>query len=131
MTSVTRLMAVGMPGPQADLIGCDNAAGLVGTGGTKAAAVQLLGDYNQIATCASAGVAAFQLPPAEFSPILVILNNGASPALVFGAGTTETINALTANASFSATNGKVTVFYPSKITTTSPPTARWIAFVGT
>lgn len=131
MTNVIRLMAAGMPGPLADLVGCDNVAGLVGTGGTKAAAVQLSADYNQIATCASAGVAAFQLQPGEFSPICVVLNNGASPALVFAAGTTESINALSAGASFSVTNGKVGVFYPSKITTATPPTVRWLAFVGT
>lgn len=131
MTSPARLMAAGMAAGPANLVGCDNISGLVGIAGTKATAVQLTAEYAQIATCASAGVAAFQLPLAEFAPIQVLLNSGASPALVFAAGTTETINALTANASFSATNGKVTVFYPSVITTTTPPTRRWIAFVGT
>lgn len=124
-------MALGMPGQQALLVGSDNAAGLVGITGTKAAAVQLIAQFNQIATCASAGVAAFQLPPVESSPPVVVLNSGVSPALVFAAGAVETINALSAAASFSATNGKVTVFYPSKKTNAVPPVGRWIAFVGT
>lgn len=130
MATADRLMAVGMPGPQAREIGDSNTSGLVGIGGTKATAVQLLGTRNQIATCASAGVAAFQLPPGEFSPPVVILNNGASPALVFAAGTVETINALSAGASFSATNGKASVFYPAKNTTVTPSVIRWMAFVG-
>jgi glycosyltransferase involved in cell wall biosynthesis len=74
----------------------------------RAAAVALTGTVNILATVASAGVAAFQLPSAEASPEIVVENDGASSALVFAAGATETINALSAGASFSVTNAKPT-----------------------
>lgn len=114
MSSQDRLMAAGMPGGLAVQIGSASKFGLVGTGGTKAAAVTLVGTVNIIATCASAGVAAFQLPTAEGSPEVVVENDGASSALVFAAGAVETINALSAGASFSVTNAKRAVFYPCR-----------------
>lgn len=112
MTSPARLMAAGMPAGQAAQIGQSSTFALVGTGGTKAAAVALTGGVNIIATCASAGVAAFQLPLSEASPEIVVENDGASSALVFAGGSTETINALSAGASFSVTNAKRAIFYP-------------------
>jgi hypothetical protein len=127
MTSSARLMAAGMPAQQAVQIAGDANYGLIGTGGTKAAAVQLIAGTNFITTCASAGVAAFQLPPAEQSPVIAVYNGGASPALVFAAGTVETINALTAGASFSVTNGKSCIFTSSKKNTNTPSTPVWIA----
>lgn len=114
MSSQDRLMAAGMPGGLAVQIGSRSAYGLVGTGGTKATAVALTGTVNILATVASAGVAAFQLPPAEASPEVVVENDGASSALVFASGTTDTINALSAGASFSVTNAKRAVFYPCR-----------------
>jgi len=125
MTSSSRLMAAGMPAGQAVQLGGDSKFGLVGTGGTKAAAVQLVAGPNTIATCASAGVAAFQLPSAEASPPIPLDNSaGASSALVFAAGTTETINALSAGASFSVTNAKRAIFYPCRKSAT---VMGWIA----
>lgn len=114
MTSPERLMAAGMPAAQAVQIGTPTKFGLVGTGGTKAAAVQLVAGVNIIATCASAGVAAFQLPTAEGSCPVIVEDDGASSALVFATGTTETINALTAGASFSVTNAKRAIFWPCR-----------------
>lgn len=124
MTSPDRLMAAGMPAAQAVQLAGGSKSGLVGTGGTKAAAVQLVAGPNIIATCASAGVAAFQLPTAEGAPPIPVENDGASPALVFAAGTTETINALSAGASFSVTNAKRAIFYPCRKSST---VIGWIA----
>lgn len=129
MTTSNRLMAAGIPAGAAVQLAGENNGGLVGTGGTKATAVQLIAGQNMIATCASAGVAAFQLPTAEASCIVTVENDGASPALVFAAGTTDTINALTAAASFSVTNAKRAIFVPAKNTTASPVTGRWIAIL--
>lgn len=129
MTNPERLMAAGMPAGQAVQLAGNSKAGLVGTGAGKSTAVQLIGQYNYILTCASAGVAAFQLPLAEASYDVVVENDGASPALVFPGGTTDTINALTAGASFSVTNGKRAVFYPGKNNVGTPPTGRWIVIL--
>lgn len=112
MTSPDRLMAAGIAAGAAKQLAGYTSYGLVGTAGTKAAAVQLVSGNNIIATCASAGVAAFQLPTAEASPPVIVENDGASSALVYAAGTTETINALTANANFSVTNAKRAIFWP-------------------
>lgn len=125
MPSPSRLMAAGMPAGQAVQLGMSSKSAIVGTAATKATAVQLIAGVNTIATCASAGVAAFQLPTAEASPPIVVENDGASPALVFAAGTTETINALSAAASFSVTNAKRAVFFPRALTTLTPPTMGW------
>ncbi len=129
MPSVVRLMANGMAEPLADQLGQDNKSGLIGTGGTKATAVQLTGDINFIATCASAGVAAFQLATAEGSPPVIVENDGVSPALVFAAGTTEKINALTAGASFSVTNAKRAIFFPGVDNSVTPPVKRWVVIL--
>jgi hypothetical protein len=118
-------MAGGLPWAVAVQLAGESSAPLTGTGGTKAAAVQLIAGQNIVATCASAGVAAFILPPAEGSPIVTVENDGASSALVFTTGT-DTINALSAGASFSVTNAKRAIFVPAKNTTAVPPTGRWI-----
>lgn len=124
MTSPDRLMAAGVPAGAAVQLAGGTKFGIVGTGGTKAAAVQLVAGPNIIATCASAGVAAFILPSAEGSPEVVVENDGASSALVFANGTTETINALSAGASFSVTNAKRAVFYTCRKSAT---VVGWIA----
>lgn len=129
MTSPDRLMAAGIPAGAAVQLGSPSTpgAGLIGTGAGKSTAVQLIAGVNIIATCASAGVAAFQLPTAEGSPPVIVANNGASPALVFGNGTVETINALTAGASFSVTNGKSAIFWPGKKNSVSPSVPTWVS----
>jgi hypothetical protein len=129
MTTPERLMGAGMPFNQAIQISGNNVSGIVGTGGTKATAVQLLGGTNTIATVASAGVAAFQLQTAEASPPVVVEVDAGTSAVVYAAGTTESINALSAGAGFTVTNGKRAIFWPSKITTTTPPTNKWIAIL--
>lgn len=126
MTTPDRLMSAGMPAAQANQIGQPTSFGLVGTAATKATAIQLVAGVNIIATVASAGVAAFQLPSAEATPEVVVEVDGASPALVFAAGTTETINALSAAASFSVTNAKRAVFYPCRKSAT---TRGWVAIL--
>lgn len=117
MTSPTRLMAAGLPAGAAVQLGTDTSFGLVGTASTKATAVTLIAGANIIATCASAGVAAFLLPSAEASPPVIVENDGASSALVF-ANSTDTINALSAGASFSVTNAKRAIFWPCRKSTT-------------
>jgi hypothetical protein len=111
MTSSARLMAAGLPAGAAVQLGTDTSFGLVGTASTKATGVQLVAGANIIATCASAGVAAFLLPSSEASPPVIVENDGASSALVF-ANSTDTINALSAGASFSVTNAKRAIFWP-------------------
>lgn len=125
MTTPNRLMAAGVPAGAAVQLGMQSKSGIVGTGGTKATAVQLIAGVNTLATVASAGVAAFILPTAEASCEIVVDNQGASSALVFANGTTETINALSAGASFSVTNAKRAVFYSRTLTTLTPPTIGW------
>lgn len=124
MTSPDRLMAAGVPAGAAVQLAGASKFGLVGTGGTKGTAVQLVAGPNIIATCASSGVAAFILPTAEGSPPIPVENDGASSALVFATGTTETINALSAGASFSVTNAKRAIFWPCRKSAT---VIGWIA----
>lgn len=119
MSNPERLMAAGIPAGAAVQLSGNTQFGIVGTGGTKAAAVKLVAGPNIIATCASAGVAAFILPTAEGSPEIIVENDGASSALVFAFGTVETINALSAAASFSVTNAKRAVFYPCRKSATT------------
>ena len=107
MTSSERLMAAGMPWGQAVQIGTDSSYALTATGSTKAGALVLVGHNNMFATVASNTGAL--LPVAEASPPVTIYNGGAQPLLVYANGT-DTINALSAGASFSVTNGKACMF---------------------
>ncbi len=127
MTSPARLMAAGMPAAQANQLGTPTQYGLVGTAATRATGVQLIAGVNIIATCASAGVAVFQLPASEASPPVIVENDGASSALVCSlAGTTETVNALSAGATFSVTNAKRAIFWPCQKSAT---VRGWVAIL--
>lgn len=126
MATAGRLMAVGMPAAQAALLGTENQSGLVGVGATKAVAVVLSPGTNFISTVASAGVAAFILPFAEFSAPVSVYNGGASPALVF-AQAGDVINVLSTGQTFSVTNGKSALFWPGKKPASTPPVNAWTA----
>jgi hypothetical protein len=133
MTTSSRLMAAGMPPGQAVQIAMEStpAAGLVGTGTNKASAVQLIAGVNIIATIASAGVSYFQLPVAEAAPLVAIENQSGTAALVVAAGTTDTINALSAGASFSVTGSKNCLFIPGKKNSVTPSTGLWVTILST
>lgn len=126
--STSRLTALGMPAALALAMGQQNASGLTTTGSTKATALVLIPGANLISTCASAGVAACLLPFAEAIGDVVVMNGGASSALVF-AQAGETINALSTGASFSVTNGKQAIFISAKKANSTPPTGAWVAIL--
>lgn len=107
MTTSTELMASGMPGLQATMLGTDLATSLKSTGSTKATALVLATEANVFGTVSSNTGAL--LPPAGGSAPVAVYNGGANPLLVYAAGT-DTINALSAGASFSVTNAKAAIF---------------------
>ena len=129
MTEPSRLMAAGIPAGAALQLGTPSTpgAGLIGTGAAKSSAVPLIAGVNIIATVASAGVSYFQLPTAEASPPVIVGNQSGTAALVVANGTVEVINALSAGASFSVTNGKTAIFWPGKKNSVTPAVPCWIA----
>lgn len=117
MATAASLMASGVPGLVAQQIGATQGVSLTANSTTKATATVLVNTANFFGTVASTGAA--QLPAVASSPQIVIYNGGANALIVFAAGTTETINALTAGAGFSVTNGKSAIFTPGE--------TRWVA----
>lgn len=116
-SSPGRLLAAGMPAAQAAQIGSSDAINLTATGSTKAGALPLVGGLNIFTTAAlnTGGM----LPPASASPWVNVYNGGSNPILVYTGTSTDVINALSAGASFSVTNGKCATFIPAG--------NRWIA----
>ena len=110
MSTPGELMAAGLPAGVATQIGNSKQTALKATGSTKAGALILTGTFA-IFTTVSSGTGAL-LPPAVGSPPLVVYNGGSNALLVYANGT-DTINALTAGASFSVTNAKSAVFTPA------------------
>ncbi len=119
MSTAANLMGAGMPGLQAGMIGATPGTGLTTSVTTKATASQLTSNVCFFTTVASSG--ATLLPPADTSPPVAIYNGGANALAVFANGT-NTINALSAGASFSVTNGKGAIFYPAQ--------TGWVAILG-
>ncbi len=117
MADASSLMATGMPGGLAAQIGATVGAALTANNTTKATATAIINTGNFFTTVASTGAAI--LPPAGTSPTIAIHNGGANSLLVFANGTAETINALSAAASFSVTNAKSAIFIPAG--------TRWVA----
>ena len=110
MATRGELMASGMPAGQAVQIGQHLSTALKALGTTKATALVLVGSAAFFATVSS-GTGA-QLPQASGSPAVAVYNGGSNALLVYTTGT-DTINALTANAGFSVTNGKSGLFVPA------------------
>lgn len=109
MTTSGRLMAAGMPAGQATQIGGEQHTALVAAGTTKAGALALADTGGlYVFTTVSSGKGAL-LPPAAGAADVSIYNGGSNSLLVYANGT-DTINALTAGASFSVTNGKAAIF---------------------
>jgi hypothetical protein len=87
------------------------ATGLTGAGtSSQANALALVQGVNKFTTVAANSGG--RLPTAGASGPIAVINSGANPLLVYPA-TGETINALTANSSFSVTNAKMAVFWPA------------------
>ncbi len=110
MSTPTELMASGMPAAQAVQLGQDVATAVTASGTTKTDALLLSGDAVFFGTVSSGKAA--RLPAAGGAPHIAIYNGGANALVVFTTGT-DTINALSAAASFSVTNAKSAVFIPA------------------
>lgn len=110
MTTSTELMAGGMAGPLAARLGTDLTSSLTATGSTKADALQLTTSANVFTTVAASTGAI--LPQASGAAPVAIFNGGASALSVYAKGT-DTINANSAGAAFSVTNGKAALFIAS------------------
>lgn len=119
MALASNLMALGMPGTLAGMVGATPGSGLTTSVTTKATASQLTSNVCFFSTVASSG--ATLLPPADSSPPVAIYNGGANALSVYANGT-NTINALSAGAAFSVTNGKGALFYPAG--------TAWVAILG-
>jgi hypothetical protein len=86
------------------------ASALTGAGTGQSDALALVQGINKFTTVgASSGG---RLPAAGTSGPVVVINSGANALLVYPA-TGETINALSANSSFSVTNAKMATFTPA------------------
>ena len=110
MSSRGNLMAAGMPWGQAVQIGSSLATALKATGSTKAGALALAATMNVFGTVSSGTGAS--LPPASGSAMVTIYNGGSNALAVYTGNSTDVINALSAGASFSVTNGKSAFFIP-------------------
>jgi hypothetical protein len=83
----------------------DAAVGLTATaGGTKAAALKLVGTINQIAVCATAADSVI-LPLAKRGMPVFVINDGAASCQVYGVGT-DTIDAVATATGKALANGK-------------------------
>ncbi len=121
MATNAQLMALGMPAAQANLMGAVEATGQTVSATTKATASTLAGTVVAFSTVASGGCVL--LPSAQATAGPVAIYNGGSNALsVYTTGTAETINALSAGAAFSVTNGKGAIFMPGN--------QKWVAVLG-
>lgn len=107
MTTTSELIAGGMSWPLAGRLGTDLTSTLTATGSSKTDALQLTTSANVFTTVAASTGA--RLPAASGSPPVAIFNGGASALSVYASGT-DTINANSAAAAFSVTNGKAALF---------------------
>jgi hypothetical protein len=98
------------PAPAAMLGYGPGAGGLTGAGTSSQANALALVQGVNIFTTAAANSGG-RLPAAGMSGPIAVINSGANALLVYPA-TGETINALSANSSFSVTNAKMAVFWP-------------------
>ncbi len=111
MALSSELSALGTPPLLAGPLGYGpGATGLTGAGSSSQANALLLVPGVNIFTTVGANSGG-RLPPAGGAGKIAVINSGASALLVYPA-TGETINALTANSSFSVTNAKMATFEP-------------------
>lgn len=110
MTTRRTLMGAGFPALQAQLVGNDvlNAGTVTAT--TKATATVLPANVAFFTSVQASGKVI--LPPAALTAIVAIYNGSGQDLGVCAYGTAETINALSAAAAFTVTNGKGAVFVP-------------------
>jgi hypothetical protein len=110
MALATELMAAGIPGGAARMIGSSAETAVTATGTAQGDAYALKASLTVFGTVGS-GTGAL-LPSATGSPPFVISNGGANALSVYPASG-EIINGLSANSAFSVTNAKTAIFYPA------------------
>ena len=114
MAARGELMLLGkLPWELAVQIGQHPSTGLKATGTNKATALVLAGAGLAVFTTVSANTGAL-LPPAAGSPMIVIQNGGANSLSVYTTGS-DVINANSAAAAFTVTNGKSAIFVPAGV----------------
>jgi hypothetical protein len=92
-------------------------------GGGQAGATQLKLGSNELATVASAADSV-QLPSADGNSVVVLRNNGANAAQVFGkSGFTDTIDGTAGATGISVSNAKTVVFF-------SVDVGKWVSLLG-
>ncbi len=121
MATQQNQIGLGQPPALAGLMGAIEATAQTASATTKATASTLQGTVVSFSTVGSG--AAVLLPPAQSTTGPVAIYNGGSNALsVYVTGTAESINALSAGAAFSVTNGKGAIFVPGGL--------KWVAILG-
>lgn len=123
MALTSSLMGVGMPAPQANLLGFGSTAtGLTGAGTTSADALQLTAGVNVFSTVGAGSGA--KLPSDPLVGMVAVINGGANALLVYPGETGGQINNETATTgSYSVANAKTALFVRAGL--------RWIATLST
>ena len=121
MATNAQLMAFGTASGLANLLGAVEATSQTATATTKATASVLGGTVVAFSSVASSGSVVLPSAQAVGGPV-AIYNGGANALSVYATGTAETINALSAGAAFSVTNGKGAIFMPGN--------QKWVAVLG-
>lgn len=111
----TRLLTVVVPGvgipidsSQAAILESVSDALTAHSGGTQAAALALTSKFNVVATVAAVADSV-KLPPALVGLAITVVNNGANPMQVFGAGT-DTINSVATATGIAQAAGTVVAY---------------------
>lgn len=116
MARTQKLMGTGASAAFANYITGDVASGLTATGNSQATALLLSADVNEITTtAASTGVRFPDATVCSPGDSIVVFNGGANSLSVYPA-TGESINGLSANASFAVAANARTICY--KVSTT-------------
>lgn len=121
MATNAQLIALGTAPALANLMGAVEATSRTATATTKATASTLGGTVVSFSSVASSGCVLLPSAQAVSGPV-AIYNGGGNTLSVYTTGTAETINALSAGAAFSVTDGKGAIFMPGK--------QKWVAVLG-
>lgn len=121
MSLAVDLMGVGLPQEQAVRLGFSALTTIAGAGTTQGAATAIPKDTNNVLATTAGGATALRLPSdAELNIPYVVTNSSSTAALIFPP-TSGTINAQSANASFSVSENQSAVFERLSAT-------RWVAY---
>lgn len=108
MATINELMAVGMPGLQAQALATGPAATITAAGANQAAATPITSSAVILGTGAAAGVV---LPPAGGQGEIYVYNNSGNAQNIYPA-TGQTINVLSPNTAISLATAKVMSLVP-------------------